>query len=429
MKKKQETKIKKLNSSAVPSVAFKPRRIKIKVFGIGGGGAAIVSEMSQHLSGVSFVAADTDVRVFKKVRRKVKVFQFGEEMLGGKGTGMDADLASKAAMAEKQRIDEIFIGQDIVVFVGSLGGGVCSGAGPIFAESARNQKVITLGLFTLPFQFEGDKKMRLAKKSLIAFRENLSGVAVAPNEKIFEIIDKKTPLKKALSILNCVFASWLDDLIEVIAKPSLINIDFADLRTILKERGKVLFLGQGLSGGVNRAEEALKNIFQNPIFGKAPGKIKKILFNIAGGKDLTLKEVELISQSIANLNMKAKIIFGVSELPKYAGKIKITLLALSDDWESQDDVKKANDDFLVFGESIQGGKNVEKEKQKIKNKKAKKEAQEAIEIKKKKAKNLIKKKPQIRRTALEGKQQQDEAETAEWANGIEWEVPPFLRGK
>ncbi len=409
----------------IVSIPFKPRKIRIKVVGIGGGGAAIVSEMAQHLQGVSFIAADTDSRVFQKVRRRVKVFNFGQELLSGMGTGMNPEMAEKAALSEKESIQKIFSGQDIAVLVGSLGGGVCSGAGPIFAEAARDQKNISLGLFTLPFQFEGEKKMRLAKKALSAFKERLSGVAVVPNEKIFEMIDKKTPLKKALSILNCVFASWLDDLIEVIAKPSLINIDFADLRTILKERGKVLFLGQSVSHGAMRVEDALKNIFQNPIFGKAPSKIRKILFNISGGNDLTLKEVELISQNIANLNMKAKIIFGVSEFPRYQGKIKITLLALSDDWDGHDEARKESDDFLVFSGAAKKG-DARQHKEKVKNGKS---IKEIITGKQKKIKKAPARKVQIRRSALEVKKAQDEAESAEWASGLEWEIPPFLRGK
>jgi cell division protein FtsZ len=216
---------------------LKPRKIKIKVVGIGGGGASIVSEIARHLKGVSFLVADTDIRTFKKLTKKrhdrgyfwsggrIKGFQFGQNLLGGMGTGMDVELAQKAAEAERERIAKIFKDQDLLIFVACLGGGVGSGASLVFSEEARIQKKISLGIFTLPFSFEGEKKMKIARRALQKLQENLSGTIFVPNEKIFQIIDKKTPLKKALSSLNQIFANFLADLIEVISKPNLINIE------------------------------------------------------------------------------------------------------------------------------------------------------------------------------------------------------------
>lgn len=224
--------------------------------------------------------------------------------------------------------------------MGSLGGGVASGAGPVFASCCTEQKNISIGIFTLPFQFEGEKKMKIAKKALVDLQDSLSGVIVVPNEKILELVDKKTPLKKSLSALNQVFVGWLCDLMGVISRPGLINIDFADLKTILSGRGKVLFFGEGVAHGPNRAEEAVKNIFQNPFSEGAPVMVKKILFNVTGGKDLGLKEVETVSNQIAKLNPKAKIIFGISEDATYNGKIKVTLLCVSDTEKAEKTEKK-----------------------------------------------------------------------------------------
>ncbi len=389
-----------------PEFSLKPRKIRIRVIGLGGGGAFIVSEMAKNLKGVSFWAADTDSRVFKRIRKGVKVFQFGEKLLGGVGTGMDPEMAQKAAREEKERIAKIFKGQDLSILVGALGGGVASGAGPVFAESAREQKNVSLGIFTLPFHFEGEKKMRIAKRALQNLRENLSGVIVVPNEKIFQICDKKTPLKKALSALNQIFSEWLRDLIEMISKPNLINIDFADLRTILKERGTEVFFSQGIAQGVNRAEEVIKNLFQNPLYDSTPKNIKRILFNVAGGKDLGLKELERVSESISKLNPKAKIIFGICQSPKYKRKIKITLLAVSGGEKKAAPVKDVSN--------------------KLKAAKKKK-----IPVKPKLSGSsslaLTNKEGKTRRSALEIKKEEEEEEEKEWGKTPDWEVPAFLR--
>ncbi|MCX6791146.1 MAG: cell division protein FtsZ, partial [Candidatus Gribaldobacteria bacterium] len=319
----------------------RPRRLRVRVVGIGGGGVSIIGEMANPpkatvengqylLGGVSFWALDTDARVFQKAKKNIRVLQFGEKTARGSGTGMNIDLAQKSAEEDQEKIVKILKDQDIIILVGCLGGGVASGAGPLIAKMAQEQKAVTLGIFTLPFGFEGDKKMLLAKKAAEKLRENLSGIIIVPNEKIFQIADKKMPLKKSFSALNQIFATRLNGLLEIILKPSLINIDFADLRTILESKGAWLFLGQSITHGQSRAEEAVKNIFHNQLFDSPPKVVNRILYNITGGKDLNIKEVEMISQSIAQLNPKAKIIFGLSQDQKYANKLKVTILAVSD---------------------------------------------------------------------------------------------------
>ena len=154
----------------IKSEQFTPRKIKIRVIGIGGGGAAIVSEMSGIMKAVSFYAADTDLKTFKRLKKSVKPFQFGEKLTLGLGTGLNPELAQRAACEEKAKIAKLFKDCDLVVLVGALGGGVGSGAGPVFAEIAAEQKVLSLGIFTLPFSFEGEKKTRVAKKALVSLQ-------------------------------------------------------------------------------------------------------------------------------------------------------------------------------------------------------------------------------------------------------------------
>ncbi len=417
-KKAKKTKKAKRKSQKAESI-LKPRKIKIKVVGIGGGGAFIVSEMAKSLKGVSFLAADTDSRVFKKTRRGVKVFQFGEKLLGGVGTGMDPEMAQKAAREERERIAKIFKDQDLSILVGALGGGVASGAGPVFTEEARAQKNVSLGIFTLPFRFEGEKKMRIAKHALQNLRENLSGIIVVPNEKIFQICDKKTPLKKALTSLNQIFLEWLEDLIEMISKPNLINIDFADLRTILKERGTKIFFSQGTAQGANRAEEVIKNLFQSPLYDSAPKNIKRILFNVAGGKDLALKELERVSEAISKLNPKAKIIFGVCQSPKYKRKIKITLLAVTGGEKKIAPAKTAPSKLLA------GKKKKSSAKPKSSGSSSLSSADKEVSTRKKAGIRGGK----TRRSALEIKKEEEEEEEKEWGKTPDWEIPAFLRRK
>jgi len=297
-----------------------------------------------------------------------------------------------------------------------LGGGVASGAGPVFASQLLERKSLSIGIFTMPFSFEGEKKMKIAKKALVELRENLSGVIVVPNEKIFDLVDKKTSLKKSLSALNQAFAGWLQDLIGLISRHGLINVDFADLKTILAARGKILFFGQGIAHGPNRAEEAVKNIFQNPFFEGEPKNVRRILFNIAGGKDLGLKEVETISRQIAKLNPKAKIIFGISEDISAQSRIKVTLLCVSDIEKSERNDKK----ILV--------KKGEKKKfipGKLISKKVKAKSEKEVDDESKQEKIQQK----TRRSAVEVKKDEKDERDREWAREPEWEIPAFLRNK
>lgn len=404
------------------SVGLKSRRIKVRAISIGGGGASIISEISYRLSGPSFIAADTDEKTFRKLRRKIRPFLFGEKTVHGMGTGMDPDLAKKAALSDKEKIAKLFAGQDLVVLVAALGGGVASGAGPVFAEAGQEQKAVTIGIFTLPFEFEGDKKMRNARRAAGILKERLSGIIVVPNEKIFQLTDRKMPLKKALSALDDIFSAWLSDLLGIILKPSLINIDFADLKSILKDRGHELFLSQGEAGGLNRVEEVLKQVFHNPVFETGPKKVSRILFNVSGGKDLKLKEVEQISSSIAGLNQKAKIIFGLTDCQKLKGKIKVTLLAVSESEEKLDEKKNKKKKKRMPGLS-----KVPKEKEQGKAKNEKNTNQKPENGKSPASVANGKEKP--RKNAMEVKIAQEEQEQREWDEGDSWDVPAFLRWK
>jgi len=420
LKKKIKPKIKSKLKTKSKKVIFRPRRIKIKVIGIGGGGSSIVSEIARSISNASFVVVDSDYRVIKKAGRGVKVMQLGQELTNGLGTGMDVNLGQKIAEKEKGRITKISEDQDLIILVGSLGGGFASGALPVFAELTKELKNISLGIFTLPFHFEGDKKMRIAEESLEKIKENLSGQFVVSNEKIFEIIDKKTPLKKALSSLNKSLILMLEDLIELISKPGLINIDFADLKTVLSGRGRTIHFGSAIAQGPNRVEEILKNVFENPLNVGDLGKCKKILFNIKGGKDLTLKEVERISLGICELNKTAKIIFGISENLKNNNKIKLTLIQVG---EGKKDKKLALTKTTAL--TSVSPKTLRNKKPIVNKKKiGKKKEKNAFSVKI----NINNKRRKVsRKNGLELIREKKKEEEQEWTDDSDWQVPTFLR--
>ena len=319
-KAKKEKEEKPKNS--LPSV----HKTRIRIIGIGGGAETILSEIYLKVKNVDFVSTDT--RSVKNNHSKLKKIYFGEEKTHGLGTGMNPELGELSAESDKNKIEDIFLGQDICILVSCLGGGAGSGAMPVFAKIAKNINVITYGVFTLPFNFEGEKKKEHAFNSIEKAKPYLNSYCLIPNEKIFEIIDKKTPIKEALSTVNKKLAQNLEGFIEMIFSPGLINIDFADFKTILNGKGRLSFLNTAEINKIN-LEEDVKKIISDPFSSYNAYGSKSILFNISGGEDLELREVALISKTISNFaNKKVKIIFGINQNKKNKGKIKTTILAV-----------------------------------------------------------------------------------------------------
>lgn len=404
--------------SSVSSV-FRP---KIRVIGVGGGGGSIVSEIGRSLQKASFVIADTDIRAIKK-KSGIKYFYFGEEVTHGLGTGMNPDLAREAAEREKERIVKLLEGQDIVIIVASLGGGLGSGAAPVFAELSKNLGNVTLGIFTLPFKFEGSKKTSISHNAIQNLRGYLNALITISNERIFKIVDEKTSITEAFSLVNKNLIESLESLIDLIYNPGLINIDFADVRTILKGRGMMAFLNTAEASGKNRAEEVMKNITSNPLF-NSNVQAEKILFNISGGENLSMFEVDKISRSIAELNPKAKIIFGISKSQKSKSKIKTTLLITGPSFiptvsEKKDPVKI----IPVREKKVKNHKKIVKKR--IINIPIIKTSSPIIVSAS--SNRPVAKKDMIRRNALEVKKVQEAEENKRLSQEAEWEIPAFLR--
>lgn len=304
------------------------KKTKIRVIGIGGGGCSIVSEIAPRIEKATFVAANTNLQDLKGLNRKVKIFPFGQNLTHGLGTGMDPQLGEMAALNDRERIKNLFKDQDLVILIASLGGGTSSGATPIFAKIAKSVGCLTYGVFTLPFKFEGKKKMEIAQSAFEKLKPQLNALSIIPNERIFQIIDKDTPLKGALSAINQTLAENLEGLLEVIYQPGLINIDFADLKTILEGRGKLAYLNVAKVEKKAGVKSCIEKTINSPLYPYSIQGAKGVLYNIAGEKNLNLEEISQISKTISELsNPEAKIIFGISQIKKYHDLIKTTLLA------------------------------------------------------------------------------------------------------
>lgn len=396
-------------------------KAKIKVIGVGGGGGSIVSEIGRSLEKATFVIADTDMRALKK-KSGIKSFLFGQELTHGLGTGVDVDLAKQAAESAKEKISGLFKDQDIIIFVASLGGGLGSGATQIFAEAAKEFGGITFGIFTMPFKFEGQNKYRIAQNALKCLKQSLNVSLVIPNEKIFKVIDASTPITNAFSTVNKSLMESLESLIDLIYNPGVINIDFADLRTVLRGRGNNAFLNTVEASGKDRVEKICENIFKNPLLQNNGFAAEKILFNIAGSENLSMFEVERISSHIAQVNQKTKIIFGISKDQKLNNKIKTTILMTGGNYEEKEEIlskvqvkkpeqvkvatvkkevekkieKKSEDNKIIKAEKI-----VEKKKEP----EIKKIIDEKPRIKEAKPIKVTKPKPVVKRPVVENKPQ------------------------
>jgi cell division protein FtsZ len=444
MAKKAKRSVKKTTPPQTPK-EFPIRKTKIRVIGIGGGAGNIVSEVALKLEKATFVAANTDLQALKTISRKVIRFPFGQSFTGGLGTGMNAELGEMAAKSEKEKIKKLLSGQDLLIIVACLGGGVSSGATPIFAKISRDLGNLTYGIFTLPFKFEGEKKMELAKSSLEKLKPKLNALSVIPNERIFQIIDRNTPLKSALSAINKILTECLEGLIETIYRPGLINIDFADLRSVLEGQGRLAFLN---TAKIQRSEggEAIKKVLNCPLYPYTMRGAKSVLFNIAGEKKLSLAEVSQISKSIFEMaNPGAKIIFGISQPQKreislggkvkeYQDGIKVTLLATGCGTKIfSTGAKKGKTKKRTKLEKKEAQLKQEilskKREEKSKKRKEPKIEQKKVKIKVRPPKEKEESPPEfkIRKNALQIKKEVEEAEKELLKQEEFWEKPAILR--
>lgn len=301
---------------------------RIKVIGVGGSGKNAINHMvNSKVKGVEFVAVNTDAQDLHHSLASKKI-HIGKNVTKGLGTGMNPELGRRAAEETKEEIQEAIKGADMVFIAGGLGGGTCSGASPIVAKVAKEMGMLTVGVVTKPFFFEGMQRMRIAEQALDELRKCVDAIIVIPNDRLLSAISKDTTAKAAFAMCDDILKQAVEGISDLITMPGIINIDFADIRAVMENAGSAL-MGIGIAAGENRAVDAAKAAISSPLLELSVAGAKGVLFSIAGGDDLTMFEIQdaakLITESI---DPNAKVIFGtVRDERLKKNEIKITVIA------------------------------------------------------------------------------------------------------
>lgn len=308
-----------------PDVA---RFAKIKVLGLGGGGGNAINSMIEdnQIKGVEFIAVNTDAQALLVNQAPTKL-QLGENLTRGLGSGGDPEIGRQAAEESREKIKEFLLDTDMAFITGGFGGGTCTGAASIMAEIAKENGALTVAVVTKPFAFEGTRRMVVADEGLENLKDKVDTLIVIPNQRLLDMVDKKMTLLEAFKVADSVLSHGVQGIADLITIPGLINIDFADVRTIMTDAGSAL-MGMGTGVGENRAQTAARSAIASPLLDISIEGAKGILFNITGGRDLTMVEVDEAAKIISQAaDADANIIFGANVDEEMVDQIKITVIA------------------------------------------------------------------------------------------------------
>ncbi|MDP3800279.1 MAG: cell division protein FtsZ [bacterium] len=301
---------------------------RIRVVGVGGsGGSAIHRMMASRIQGVDFVAVNTDAQALHHCLAPRKI-HIGKTTTRGLGAGMNPDIGRQAAEESREDIEEAVRGSDMVFITCGMGGGTGTGAAPIVAEAAKESGALTVAVVTRPFSFEGLQRNRIAESGIEELKERVDTIIVIPNDRLLTIIDRKTSLISSFEIVDDVLRQAVQGISDLITLPGIVNVDFADVKAIMKDAGSAL-MGIGRATGDDRAQEAARAAINSPLLEVSINGAKGVLFNISGGSDLSMSEVNEAAQIITeSIDRDAKVIFGAvidDKLKK--GEIKVTVVA------------------------------------------------------------------------------------------------------
>lgn len=334
---------------------------RIKVVGVGGSGGNAISRMiDSKIKGVEFVAINTDAQALHHSKASEKV-HIGKNLTKGLGAGMNPEIGRQAAEENRDEIQEVLKGADMVFVTCGLGGGTGTGAAPIVAETAKEIGALTVAVVTKPFAFEGAQRRAIANEGLENLKDRVDSLITIPNDKLLTIIDRKTTLVSAFRIVDDVLRQGVQGISDLITKPGIVNVDFADVRTILEDSGSAL-MGIGIASGENRAAEAARASINSPLLELSIDGAKGVLFNISGSSDLGMLEINEAANIITeSIDPNAKVIFGaVLDDQIRKGDIHITVVATGFDANR---VNEAPADKIARGGIIQ-----KKEKEETKEK-------------------------------------------------------------
>ena len=319
------------------NITMKDGTATIKVIGVGGAGNNAVNRMLDlGIKNVDFIAVNTDRQALQKSKANTKI-QIGEKITRGLGAGANPDVGAQSAEESKQEITEVLRGADMVFVTAGMGGGTGTGAAPTVAGLAKEMGILTIGVVTKPFTFEGKKRLAQAERGIEALKSKVDTLIVIPNDKLLQIIDRKTSMAEAFLMADDVLRQGVQGISDLITVTGTVNLDFADVKTIMLNTG-MAHMGTGHASGENKAEDAAKEAIQSPLLETSIEGARGVIINITGGEDLGLQEVntaaELIQRSV---DPEANIIFGTVIDPNMSDEIKITVIATG--FEDQDQIK------------------------------------------------------------------------------------------
>ncbi|WP_099950385.1 cell division protein FtsZ [Ezakiella peruensis] len=300
---------------------------KIKVIGVGGGGNNAVNRMIEcGVKGVEFIALNTDRQALQSSKAETRV-QIGEKITKGLGAGANPSIGAQAAMENKDEIIAELSGADMVFIASGMGGGTGTGAAPVVAELAKDMGILTVGVVTKPFTFEGRQRMRNAETGIAELKMKVDTLVIIPNDKLLQISEKKTTMRDAFMMADDVLRQGIQGISDLISVPNLINLDFADVKTIMQDQG-IAHMGIGFAQGDNRATEAAKLAIESPLLETSIEGAKSVLINITGSDDLGMLELNEASDFIRQaVDPDANIIFGAGIDESLGDSIKITVIA------------------------------------------------------------------------------------------------------
>lgn len=300
---------------------------QIKVIGVGGGGGNALNRMVKaNVRGIEFIAVNTDAQALYHSEAQTKI-NIGKATTKGLGAGSSPDIGKQAAEESSNEIQTHLEGADMVFITAGMGGGTGTGAGPVIAEIAKSMGILTVAVVTRPFSFEGFKRKTQADEGLEQLRNKVDTMIVIPNDKILSIIDRKTPLTDAFTVVDDVLRQGVQGIADLITIHGMINVDFADVKTVMQNAGSAL-MGIGYGSGENRAVEAAKAAIESPLLEMSVNGAKGILLNITGGNDLSMFEVDEAARVVTEAaDPEANIIFGTVVNENYTGEVKVTVIA------------------------------------------------------------------------------------------------------
>ncbi len=311
----------------------------IKVIGVGGAGNNAVNRMIEAgIKNVEFLSVNTDRQALQMSKASTKI-QIGEKLTRGLGAGANPDIGTQAAEESRTEIAEALRGADMVFVTAGMGGGTGTGAAPIVAGTAKEMGILTIGVVTKPFTFEGKKRLAQAERGIENLKGKVDTLVVIPNDKLLQVIDRKTSIIEAFRMADDILRQGVQGISDLIAVPGLINLDFADVKTIMLDRG-MAHMGIGIASGENRAEDAAKQAIQSPLLETSIEGARGVIINITGGSDVGLHEANTAAELIQrSADPEANIIFGSVTDDSMGDEIQITVIATGFENEDEQEQK------------------------------------------------------------------------------------------